>query len=293
MIQRLIVLWMCSLCCALAAAENMFDGQGGTLSRADLFAAISAADVVVLGEVHTDAGGHRWQQNLLRDLVDQNIEFILSVEEFDRSQQGALDEFSDKKINGQALKDIRAFVGPSVRDQWREWYLPQLEIARDGGVSLIASNSPLKYSRMARNVGCTNISDLSDAERALFECPLLPVDLLYQARFYRTMEKVSRSNKKWGMKPLSQLQMSKMFRAHRVWDATMAGSIADARERHKLKLVHIVGSFHSDYNGGLIQELQARASSDRVLVISIRPGRAAQLPVADQQRADILVYKGT
>ena len=293
MIQRLIVLWVCSLCCAFAAAENLFDGEGVALSRTDLFAAIRAADVVVVGEVHTDAGGHRWQQNLLRDLVDQNIKFILSVEEFDRSQQSALDEFSDKKIDGQALKGIRAFVGPSVRDQWFEWYLPQLQIARDGGVSLIASNSPLKYSRMARNMGCTNISDLTDAQRALFECPLLPADPIYQARFYRTMEKVARSNQKLGMKPLGQAQMSKMFRAHRVWDATMAGSIAGARERHKLKLVHIVGSFHSDYNGGLIQELQARASSDRVLVISIRPGRAAQLPAADQRRADVLVYKGT
>ena len=118
----------------------------------------------------------------------------------------------------------------------------------------------------------------------------MPVDSAYQARFFSTMSRVSRKNQSLGLKPLDELQMAKMFRAHRVWDATMAQSILKALEPEKQRVVHLVGSFHTDFNGGLLQELRARSPDIGLLVISIRPRKSTSLLAADASRANIVVY---
>ena len=277
----------------VAAVASVFStDDGASLNFDELMLAVQQADVIVIGETHTDANGHRWQQEFLHELVTQDVSFSLSLEEFDRGQQSALDEYSAGKIDGEGLKSVRAFVGPSIRENWLEWYLPKLQIVRDAEVDMIASNAPLKYSRMARNKGCENLGELPVAEQALFDCPLLPVDPEYQARFFKTMSRISRKNQSMGMKPLDEPQMAKMFRAHRVWDATMAQSIAALYQSDGRPVVHVVGSFHTDFNGGLLQELQARDSELRVLVITIRSRSATELLSTDKDRSDIVVYSG-
>lgn len=277
---------------ALSAADVFSGHDGAKLTQSQVLEAVADADIILLGEVHTDAAGHSWQQSLLANLVAGNDNWLLSLEEFDRSQQADLDAYAADNINGEELKAVRNFVGPGVKNNWLEWNLPKLVIARDGRVPMLASNAPLKYSRMVRNSGCDSLLSLQPAERALVDCPLAVSDPEYQVRFYRALGRVSRSGQAKGMKPLASEQMAKMFRAQRVWDATMAESVVGARRATGRRVVHIVGSFHSDYNGGLVQELRARDPDARILVVSIRPGRATALPAADQGRADIMVYSG-
>ena len=234
----------------------------------------------------------REQQELLRELVAADDNWLLSLEEFDRSQQADLNQFAAGELTGEQLKAIRNFVGPGVKEHWLEWNLPKLQIARDAKVPMLASNAPLKYSRMVRNKGCDSLASLPADQRALVDCPLAAVDPDYQLRFYQTLQRVSRSSQAKAMKPLSNEQTEKMFRAHRVWDATMAESVVNARRATNVRIVHIVGNFHTDYNGGLVQELRARDPEARILVISIRPGRATTLPATDQGRANIMVYRG-
>ena len=59
-----------------------------------------------------------------------------------------------------------------------------------------------------------------------------------------------------------------MFRGQLVMDATMAASIAGARRDGAEKVVHLVGHFHCDFNGGTVQELQYRDPNARILVIT-------------------------
>ena len=53
-----------------------------------------------------------------------------------------------------------------------------------------------------------------------------------------------------------------MYRAQLVMDATMAESIAAASRAGAVKVVHLVGHFHCDFEGGLIQELRRRLPDD-------------------------------
>ena len=67
-------------------------------------------------------------------------------------------------------------------------------------------------------------------------------------------------------------QIDDSFRAQLVWDATMADSIARVRPNRESKVVHLVGQFHSDFEGGLVQALRHQAPATRVLVISMQDG---------------------
>jgi uncharacterized iron-regulated protein len=270
---------------------SMFAGDSGQLqSWEDLFAAMDAADIIVIGESHTDAKGHAIQTDLIKVAVQRWSGLTLSLEEFDRSQQPELDAFERGELTGAQLQQTRAFVDLAVKANWQDWYLPKLTAARDADAPLLASNAPLKYSRLVRNYGCDDLPELTAAERALFECPSVPLDPAYRARFGRTFQRAVRGNSAVGLKQLKEEQLDMLFRAHRVWDATMAETIVQARAAGADKVLHLVGGFHSEYNGGLIQELRARDPSARILVISMTARRSSRLAEGDVGKADVVIY---
>jgi len=270
---------------------HIFDGNSGqSYSWEQLFSALDSADVIILGETHADAKGHVVQREIIVEAARRWHGLTVSLEEFDRSQQPILNTYERNAMTGAELKATRSFVDPAVKQHWMEWNLPKLKAAREGGASLLASNAPLKYSRLVRNVGCDNLPEVEEHERPLFECPKAAEDPAYKARFVKRMTSVAARNKNAGMKPLQAKQTDRMFRAQRVWDATMAQSIVQARADGADKVLHIVGGFHSDFNGGLIQELRYRDPDSRILVICLATKSRDQLADSDRGRADIIIY---
>jgi len=269
----------------------MFTGNTGQrLEWKQLLEAMDAADVIVMGEAHTDASGHAIQAAIINAAGQRWGGLTLSLEEFDRSQQAELDAYVRGEITAAELKTVRAFVMPGIRENWMEWSLPKIDAARQTEAYLLASNAPLKYSRIVRNNGCDNLPELSTEELALFDCPAAAEDPEYKKRFVKKITSSINGNKVAGLKPLKEEQTDKMFRAFRVWDATMAASIVQARADGAEKVVHVVGSQHSDFNGGLIQELRYRDADSRLLVICLGPKRSSRLLDADKGRADIVIY---
>jgi hypothetical protein len=80
--------------------------------------------------------------------------------------------------------------------------------------------------------------------------------------------------------------------AQLVWDATMGASIAKARRSGARKVVHIVGQFHSDFNGGTVQELRRHLPHAHVLTITMQRDEPDALREEDRDRADIVIYTG-
>lgn len=91
---------------------------------------------------------------------------------------------------------------------------------------------------------------------------------------------------------MDDAQVAALFRSQRVWDATMAGSIAAARRAGARPVVHLVGGFHCEFDGGLVQELRRRRPSDNVLVIALERSDALRLRDDDRGRADIVIHTG-
>lgn len=90
--------------------------------------------------------------------------------------------------------------------------------------------------------------------------------------------------------PRDPMNPEAFYEAQLVWDATMARSILAAR-RHGRPVVHLVGSFHSDFDGGLAQMLERRGQ--KVLTVSFVPADSQRLQPEDEGRADIVIYTGT
>jgi uncharacterized iron-regulated protein len=91
---------------------------------------------------------------------------------------------------------------------------------------------------------------------------------------------------------MDDAQVAALFRSQRVWDATMAGSIAAARRAGARPVVHLVGGFHCEFDGGLVHELRRQRPSDTVLVIALERSDALRLREEDRGRADIVIHTG-
>ena len=70
---------------------------------------------------------------------------------------------------------------------------------------------------------------------------------------------------------------------------------AEAVIRHQRgakKIIHLVGQFHSDFEGGTVAQLKARWPGVKLLVISLQRENPASLLDDDAGRADVVVYTG-
>jgi hypothetical protein len=92
--------------------------------------------------------------------------------------------------------------------------------------------------------------------------------------------------------PVDPHQFDAGFRSQMLWDATMAASIARARPSRTAKVVHIVGQFHSDFEGGTVLELRRRLPLARILTISMQRAEPDALREEDIGRADVIIYTG-
>ncbi len=72
----------------------------------------------------------------------------------------------------------------------------------------------------------------------------------------------------------------------------MADSIIDALARGNRPIVHVVGQFHSDFDGGLVTRLRADQPAVNILTISVIDAPAPERPSEeDYGRAGVLVYE--
>ena len=72
----------------------------------------------------------------------------------------------------------------------------------------------------------------------------------------------------------------------------MAASIVDARRAGAKKIIHLIGQFHSDFQGGTVAQLKARWPRVKLLVISMQREEGTSLREEDRGRADVVIYTG-
>jgi uncharacterized iron-regulated protein len=93
--------------------------------------------------------------------------------------------------------------------------------------------------------------------------------------------------------PMKPEDIDPGFRSQLLWDATMADSIVRTlRTGGTKKVIHLVGQFHSDFAGGTVKEIRARAPITRVLTVSMQRTDSGSLRERDRDRADVIIYTG-
>ncbi len=298
--------------------------DGVVVGWGQIMDAVAGADVIVLGEEHDDAVGHGFQLAVVEDVLQRWPDSAVSMEMFDRSEQAVVDDyladfidtetFQERTASTRWLKLSRQYAAGELKRKtfeqriarlgWPQWetnYQPIVDAAKAAGVPVVAANTPwLVYMSVARREGFDRLDDVTNAQRMLFEVPQRIPDGAYRERFWDVLAgraEGETADDDDGQEPgahpgFDDETILGMFRGQLVMDATMAASIADARRAGAGKVVHLVGHFHCDFDGGLVQELRYRDPDARILVITALAEAETQLRDEDNGRADFVVYTG-
>ncbi|CAI8597390.1 unnamed protein product [Vicia faba] len=103
-------------------------------------------------------------KNLHKRCVEIDKRLSLAIEAFPSDLQEPLNQYMDKKIDGETLKTYTAHWPPG---RWQE-YEPILSYCRENGIRLVACGTPLE---ILRTVQAEGISGLTKAERNLYSPP--------------------------------------------------------------------------------------------------------------------------
>ncbi|WP_417613910.1 ChaN family lipoprotein [Oceanisphaera sp.] len=250
-----------------APTANLFhyqlqNPQGSTLLLPDAVRQLAEADVIMVGELHGHQGIHRFQADLLAQLLSQPRPLALAMEQFSRDNQDTLDAYLAGEMGEEAfIKKSHAWPG------YRSDYRPLISLARDASIPVIAANAPRHLVRCIGREGADYLRRLPANERKWVAERLTLADDAYKARF---ME-----NRHHGQAPSEQ-----QFAAQTTWDDTMAESIQLYLQQHPgHSMMLTVGRFHIAEGLGTAQRLQQR--NPRLNIVLIYPVTADEaLPKA-------------
>lgn len=269
----------------------IFAGQdGASATWKALLEAASNADAVIIGENHGHPLGLAFAAELWRDVLSKTNKAALSLEFFERDEQSRIDDY----LSG--LSDEKTFRSRTGRNDgnYPPGHSAMVEAAKTASRPVIAANAPRPYVRLVRKESFEALSRLTPEQRRLIRVP----DELATGRYRDDFDKI--------MTPAdtvahgdttpdpaaARAQLDAVFRSQQSWDWTMAESIANALAADAHPVVHVVGHFHSDFGGGLIQALRKMRPGVRVLTISMADAVSNTLRDKDRGRADFVVYVG-
>ena len=270
--------------------QRVYDTRRASFSDFEMMAAdLARADVVLIGEQHDDSNSHRLELAVLEALARRQVAVTLSLEMFERDVQSSVDAY----ISGSSAEDD--FLKAS-----RPWpryatdYRPLVEFARSRHWPVVAANVPRRIAADVAKTGKPAIDALTTSDRSLAAADVQCAHDTYFDRFAEQMG--SGSGHPSGSTSAADTTTERYYWAQCIKDETMAESIASAFARLGGKpgvIVHVTGSFHSDYGDGTAERVRRRLAGRRVAIVSMLPvenlDTVAPAP-GDLKRADYLVY---
>ena len=250
-----------------------------------LLADLGNADAVFVGEEHDDPNTHRLELMLLEGLVRRKANVVLALEMFERDVQSALDQYLAGSIPEEA------FLGAA-----RPWpryasdYRPLVEFARAHHIPVVASNVPRRIAADVAKSGLGALEKLGPHR----ELTAADIQCLRGGRYYdRFVEAMSDHPGSSGATNAAARNANLYF-SQCVKDETMGESVARALQQHSgATVLHVNGSFHSDYGGGTPASARRRLPAARLAIVTIVPVAnidAAHADEDDRGRADYLVF---
>ena len=269
--------------------------SGQRLSWNSFFDFVDDADVVLLGEQHDHAVGHAFQLAVVEDVMDKYPKSVLALEMLERDEQLRVDDYMEDFIDAKTLASITLSKNWGGSGGWEAWYQPIIDATKDRGGSVVAANAPRRYVRLARIDGYERIDELPKERRRFIDYPEELSGGRYRQRFW----KLAAHDEDEGSEDI-EIDVTTIdpddpllptFKSMQPWDATMAQSIVDAKPSGDHKVLLLVGQFHVEYDGGIVQELRKRMPNANVLVVSVQ----REVPEEDWQSSppisDVMVVE--
>lgn len=220
---------------------GLMDSRLNTVTLDSVFKDLKPGSVVILGEKHYNNSVKKQHIEVLNYLRSLGLKTSVGMEFFSFTQQSEINDFRNQKMNEKEFLD-KTLWGNLSFDFYREQFLfPD----QNQGESLIGLNSP-KF--LTRKVSKQGIDKLTDDDKKLLPPNFSLGRESYKKRFLKVMPH-----------NLSPEVADRYFQAQSLWDDTMAWVASEfIKKNQDHVLVIIVGEFHLQYGGGLIDRLKAR-----------------------------------
>jgi uncharacterized iron-regulated protein len=267
--------------------------DGGTGARTEWHQLVSAcreADAVIIGENHGHPVGLPFAAALWEDMLADSPKAALALEFFERDEQSRLDEY----LSG--LVDEATFRKRTQRtdSNYPEGHRAMVEAAKKAGRPVIAANAPRPVVRVARLDGYERVRSLPPELLRLVRIPDSLPEGRYKDDFVKLMAPAEHAAKREMPKPdpAAIERAEAMFRSQSLWDWTMAESVVRALDEGNRPVALVVGRFHSDHEGGLVQAIHKLKPDARVVVVSVVDQTSAALREEDRGRGRFVAYVG-
>lgn len=247
---------------ALAPQTTLYAGDGSPLTADAVCEQLGRADVILLGEIHTDPVAHALEYGVLMGQIHLAAEggrpVALGMEMLEADVQPVVDEYlAGLTSESDYLKAVRPWA------RYAEDYHPTVELARDTGTPVVATNAPERHVRMVARDGIESLHRLPAESRQYYDRLVEPPSEALAAAFAEVMG---------GMHDGPMPRLDGMLAAQNLRDVTMARRIAETLGPDlNTRVVHVNGRFHSADGLGIPEHLARFAPDARVVTVTIRP----------------------
>lgn len=244
------------------------------------------ADLVFVGEQHDDPGTHRLELAILEGIARRRDSVVLALEMFERDVQPLLDRYVSKSVTEDSL-----LGGGRPWKNYQADYRPLVELAREKGWPVVASNVPRPLASLIARVGIAGLDTLPAERRATaaaeFQCP----EDEYYRNFLKEMGDLSAHGPNSNAGDV-KARVDRMYQAQCVKDETMGESVARAFRPGRL-VIHYNGSFHSDFGLGTAARAERRLGKVKTVVVTAVPVESldqVKPNKEERKRADYLLF---
>lgn len=242
------------------------------ISVEEMIERLTAADVIYVGESHTDYAHHLAQLEILKGLHEARSTVVMGWEMFHSSQQPLLDAYT-----GGWLPEVEWLDAIYWEETWGypyPYYKPLLDYARENDLRIFGLNAPRDVVRGVRTLGQEGMTDdLSYWLPAGFWSRLhIDNEAVYEEWF---MQFARHSD------DVTDEEMDQMFWSQTAWNEIMAWNIVKAfnvMPDPRLKVLVVVGSGHAIFGQGIPTRVELfKSDLDQVVVMPYTSDRVMPL----------------
>ncbi|MGP1375370.1 MAG: ChaN family lipoprotein [Almyronema sp.] len=262
------LLWTVPWACGVAApeaAQPVVRNQG--YAEADvILQTLQQADVIYLGETHSQLADHQAQLEIIQALHQANPQLAIALEMFQRPFQPVIDRYLAGEISEAELVQLSEY-----EQRWGfpwEYYAPILRYAKANGLPVLALNTPAETTRKVARQGLASLA----TEDFRYIPPVADIDL--DSPDYRLLvqDAFSLHSQHGG------LDFENFFAAQVLWDETMAATLAEFLSQNPdYQVVTLAGQGHVVYDYGIPSRVARRLGAELIQqTVLLNPSAAMQ-----------------
>lgn len=233
---------------ALDQVWRVHDGR--IIDVKQLIEEVKGANIIFVGEVHSNLNHHKDQLSIIKALRELKIPIALGLEMFRADSQKELDQWVEGGMSAGVFINV-------YNNNWGmpwPWYMNILKYARQFDIPLIGLNLP---SEITERVARQGFESLSDGERKQLPPQIsFDTDDQYRAHLRKAFEAHQNNTKTF----------DNFFKAQMIWNKTMAYHITTyLKANPRRTMVILAGTDHAEGMG--IPAQVKKISAARIIVI--------------------------